>query len=111
MAVVSGAWSDYTRAHPTTALLVVEIAHTTLQYDRLVKATLYAAAGIPEYCIVNLELEIIEVYREPQRDTAALWGASYGRMERIARGASLSPMHAPGATLRSDELLPPAALP
>jgi Uma2 family endonuclease len=52
--IVPGKPSDYRAQHPTTALLVIEIADTSLEYDRTEKMSLYAAAGIPEYWIVNL---------------------------------------------------------
>jgi Uma2 family endonuclease len=54
----------YRDAHPTPAdvLLVVEVADTTLGYDRQVKMPLYAKAGIEEAWIVNLTDEQIEIY-------------------------------------------------
>ncbi len=52
-------------AHPTTALLVVEVADTSLPQDRLTKARLYAAAAIAEYWIVNLRDDQVEVFRAP----------------------------------------------
>jgi Uma2 family endonuclease len=65
IAIVPGKPSDYRQHHPTTALLVIEIADTSLEYDRTEKMSLYAAAGIPEYWIVNLVERCLEVYREP----------------------------------------------
>lgn len=65
IAIVRGKLTDFKHAHPTTALLVLEVAHTSLQYDREVKASLYAKANIPEYWIVDLESRHLEVYREP----------------------------------------------
>ncbi|MDW8106761.1 MAG: Uma2 family endonuclease, partial [Armatimonadota bacterium] len=67
LAVVPGKPSDYQAQHPTTALLVVEVADTTLPYDRGRKLRLYARHGIPEYWIVNLRERVLEVYREPER--------------------------------------------
>ncbi len=107
VAVVPGVWRDYTRRHPTTAVLVVEISQATLQKDRGIKASLYAAAGIPEYWIVNVEQDILEVFRDPQPDTIAPWGASYARTERLGRGATVSPLNAPAAAIRVEDLLPP----
>jgi Uma2 family endonuclease len=59
---------QYTSSLPTAAsvLLVVEVSDTSLRYDRLAKLPLYAAAGIPEYWIVNLSENQLEVYRDPQ---------------------------------------------
>jgi Uma2 family endonuclease len=65
LAVVPGSPSDYVQEHPRTALLVVEVADTTLEKDRGRKAATYARAGIPEYWIVNLVDHCLEVYRDP----------------------------------------------
>lgn len=50
---------------PEEIHLVVEVAHSTLKYDRKVKGVLYAEAGIPEYWIINLRSRKIEVHRDP----------------------------------------------
>lgn len=65
VAVVPGRPDDYLRRHPTAALLVVEVALASLPQDRLTKAAIYAAAGIPEYWIVNLRDCTLEVLHEP----------------------------------------------
>ena len=49
-------------------LLLIEVADTTLAYDRGTKLTLYATSGIAESWIVNLQSKCIEVYREPASD-------------------------------------------
>ena len=46
-----GARADYLAGHPTAALLVVEVADSSLGQDRLTKASIYAASGVPEYWI------------------------------------------------------------
>ena len=65
LAVVAGTVADYDRAHPTSALLVVEVADSSLKQDRLTKRAIYAAAGIAEYWIVNLPDDCVEIRREP----------------------------------------------
>jgi len=65
IAVVPGAYEDYDAVHPRTALLIVEVADTSLAQDRITKAGIYAAAGIPEYWIVDVRGQRVEVYREP----------------------------------------------
>ena len=57
----------YLESHPLPAdvLLVVEIAQSSLEYDRQAKIPLYAAAAITEYWIVNLRDDLIEVFRGP----------------------------------------------
>ena len=55
---------SYRHAHPTAAELVVEVALSSLEIDR-VKALIYAEAGVPEYWIVCPEEKQVEVYRQP----------------------------------------------
>jgi len=50
---------------PTDVLLLIEVADTTLAYDRKVKLPLYAQKGIAEVWIVNVQARCIETYREP----------------------------------------------
>ena len=66
VAVVPRRPQGYGQDHPTTALLVFEAAGESLPKDRVVKSAIYARAGIPEYVIVNLEEECLEVQREPE---------------------------------------------
>ncbi len=72
VAVVPGKPGDYRDAHPTSAVLVVEVAQSSLEYDREVKGRLYAQAGIPEYWLVNLEERCVEVYRDPSPERGYL---------------------------------------
>ena len=65
--VVRGKKADFRRAHPTTAELVVEVAVTSIEIDR-VKAHIYAEAGVAEYWIVCPEEKQVEVYRGPSRE-------------------------------------------
>ena len=65
VAVVPGSRSDYVQSHPTSALLVVEVADSSLPQDRLTKTAIYAAAAIPEFWIVNLRDGVVEVFRDP----------------------------------------------
>jgi Uma2 family endonuclease len=57
----------YKTALPTAqdVLLVVEIADKSLCYDRDTKTPLYARHGIPEYWIVNIPKQCIEIHRQP----------------------------------------------
>lgn len=60
----------YLDAHPTPAdaLLVIEVSDATLAYDRGEKRRAYATAGIPEYWIVDVRHQRIDVYTEPIGD-------------------------------------------
>jgi Uma2 family endonuclease len=51
--------------HPTKALLLIEVSHTSLRLDRVVKAPLYAEGGSPEYWIVDVERAELQVFRKP----------------------------------------------
>lgn len=59
----------YIKSHPqpTDVLLIIEVAESTLEKDRKIKLPLYAAAGITETWIVNLEGQQIEVSKEPSK--------------------------------------------
>ena len=56
---------DYSQAHPHSALLVLEVANTSLKMDRR-KAGIYAKGKIPEYVLVNLLEEKLEIYKLPK---------------------------------------------
>ena len=63
----------YKKIHPRPedVWLIVEVADSSLEKDRVVKQSLYASAGIPEYWLVNLEDSCIEMFAEPEDDTYA----------------------------------------
>jgi Uma2 family endonuclease len=103
LAVVAGTLDDYLEAHPTTALLVVEVAETSLAYDRDVKGPLYAQTGIADYWIVNLPSRSLEVFRVPQRTTR---GGRYTIHQTLTPDATITPLAAPGQTIRVATLLP-----
>ena len=65
LAVVAGQEEDYPDAHPSTALLVVEIAITSRALDRE-KAALYAEAEIGEYWILLGGEKAVEVHTKPE---------------------------------------------
>ncbi|MBI3769427.1 MAG: Uma2 family endonuclease [Deltaproteobacteria bacterium] len=101
IAVVPGRVSDYRAVHPATALLLVEVADSSLAQDRVTKAALYAGAGVLEYWIVNLRNDRIEIFRSPERESRR-W-----RETRIAHhGERLSLVAFPDVTVAVDDLLP-----
>lgn len=65
VAVVPGTIDDYRDAHPSEAVLVVEVADTSLDFDRSEKLQAYARGAVPEYWILNLRDQCLEVYRAP----------------------------------------------
>jgi len=88
------------KAGPADALLVVEVSDTSYRFDRQVKVPIYARAGIPEVWIVDLTREVVEVFREPD-------GRSYASVQRLERGAIVSPAALRDAAIVVAEILPP----
>jgi Uma2 family endonuclease len=76
----------YRDAHPGPAdvLLLIEVADTSLNYDRAVKRALYARHSIPELWIVDLTSREVEVCRQPKHD-------GYAMIERVGRDGMLEP--------------------
>ena len=99
LAVVPGQEIDYLDAHPTTALLVVEVSDDSLRRDRTLKQRLYARHGIPEYWILALPDARLEVYRDPAE-------TGYRSVTVRRAGESVGPLARPAATIAIAELLP-----
>lgn len=89
---------DYRLAHPDQALLVIEIADSSLRKDRLVKAPLYARSNVREYWIVSVPERVVEVYRCP---TAGDWAS----VTRHGQADTIAPEAFPDVTIRIAELL------
>jgi Uma2 family endonuclease len=81
--VVRGAPRDYLVGHPRAAELVVEVADSSLSLDRGRKLRLYAREGVPEYWIVNLVDDGVEVHRGPA-------GEGYSETRTFRRGESIA---------------------
>src|SRR5215212_3778153 len=60
----------YAQANPQSSdvLLIIEVADSSVEYDRDIKIPLYAQASIPEVWLVNLPKETIEIYTQPVED-------------------------------------------
>ena len=76
----------YTGHKTGQALLVVEVAHSSLRFDLGEKARRYALAGYPEYWVIDVRARSIHVHRDPHRD--GTWGSleevSSGTVEAVA---------------------------
>jgi Uma2 family endonuclease len=104
--VVPGRLRDYLDGHPSRPVLIVEVADTSLAFDRLRKGRLYARAGIADYWIVNLIDEVLEVYREPVRAPSGHGDWKYESVRLLRRNAVVTPLAAPRARIRVAALLP-----
>jgi len=82
---------------PTDILLVIEVADSTLAYDQDVKMPLYAAAGLAEAWLVNVQDEIVEVFQSPAAE-------GYAEALRVKRGEWLAPVAFPEARLTPDHI-------
>jgi Uma2 family endonuclease len=95
-------WRDdfYRRALPGAedVALLIEVANTSLRYDRHVKGPLYAEAGVRDYWIVDLEREAVEIYRNPQ-------AGRFHHTDRVARGGTLLPLAFPDTPLAVADIL------
>jgi Uma2 family endonuclease len=78
--------------HPDRALLVIEVADSSLRKDRDIKRDIYAEAGVPEYWIVDVGGRAVEVHTEP-RDGA------YRSVVRVGLDGVLAPTRLPGVTV------------
>lgn len=78
-------------------LLLVEVADSTLAYDRGTKLALYAKSGIAETWIVNLPSECIEVYREPTFD-------GYKKRVDVERQGRVTPLALPTVSVAVGEI-------
>lgn len=106
IAVVAGSARDYAKAHPKTALLVVEISDSTLLFDQTEKLGVYARAGVPEYWIVNLPERVLEVYRQPEPMADGPFGYGYRQVQRLAESNIVSPLTAEDSVITVADLLP-----
>ena len=93
---------DYTASHPTPAdvLLVIEVADSSLDYDREVKAQIYGRAGVPETLVLNLPEDCIEGFDQPGPE-------GYARHTIYRRGDQIRPVSLPDLELAVADLLPP----
>ena len=106
LAVVPGSPRDYLIAHPSRPALVLEVAESSLSFDRRDKGRLYARAGVEDYWIVNLVDRVLEVYREPAPSAETPHGWSYRQVQRLGPEANVSPLAAPAASIPIADLLP-----
>jgi len=90
----------YSRQLPATedVLLIIEIADTSVEYDRNMKLPLYAKAGIAETWVANLPADKVEVYSEPVNGI-------YQKVRELRRGDSISAEAFPTIVLKVEEIL------
>ena len=100
-AVLRPRQDDYTASHPTApdVLLLIEVADSSLKYDRGVKARLYARHGVPEFWIVDVRARRVSIYRTPEGD-------SYKSITQLAGLETLTIEALPGIELNTNDIFP-----
>jgi len=106
LAVVAGRPADYREAHPARPVLAVEVAESSLDFDRQQKSSLYARAGVADYWIVNLVDRVLEVYRDPEPDPSAPYGWRYRSITVLAPPAVVAPLAFTSRRIAVADLLP-----
>jgi len=98
--------ADYRLAHPGRPVLTIEVAESSLAFDRDVKGSLYARAGIQDYWILNLVDRVLEVYRDPVPDAAAPYAWRYQTVTVAIPPAVVTPLAFSAMRIAVADLLP-----
>lgn len=106
VAVVVGSTRDYASEHPKTAILVIEVADSTLDQDTTDKASLYASGGIQDYWVIDLTRDQVLVFRSPKPDEKSPFGQRYATVSAYRRDDKFAPLAAPNARVQVNDLLP-----
>lgn len=72
--------ADYRVANPAHALMIIEVAESSLRFDLGEKARRYAWAGTPLYWVIDVVGKVVHVHAEPQPD------GSWGSVVQVRRG-------------------------
>ena len=90
---------SYAQDHPGTkdVLLLIEVADSSLDYDRMIKVPLYAHHGIPEVWLIDVQNERMEIHRQPSLE-------GYRLTLRPAKDESVSPAMLPEVGVRVTEV-------
>jgi Uma2 family endonuclease len=83
---------------PKDIFLLIEVADSSLEYDREVKIPLYASSGITEVWLVDIYEQVIIIYRYPSED-------GYSEMQTLSRGEKMSIQAFPEINLVVDDIL------
>jgi Uma2 family endonuclease len=104
LVVVPGSIRDYATKTPTSAVLIVEVADTSLFIDTTKKAEWYATAGVPDYWVIDLENRRLLVFRDPHPIPDG--GAAYRTHLTFGPNDTVTPLAAPNVAVKVADLLP-----
>ena len=105
VAVVPRDPERYRGGHPGRPALIVEVAESSYRIDHGYKASLYARAGVPEYWIIDVVRETVEVHRGPEASSEAVHGWRYGTIDALRPPATVRPLIAPETAIPVADLL------
>jgi len=94
-------------AYPTTAELIIEVANTSLAYDRREKMSIYARARVPDYWILNVVDRQLEVHRDPHPNRKAFVGHAYRSVQILRESDVVSALSLPRVYFSIAEMLGP----
>jgi Uma2 family endonuclease len=85
-AIIRGRPGDYAQRHPEPADVscVIEVADSSLERDRTTKLRIYATAGIPQYCLIDLRERRIVLHEQPEPERG-----TYREVRELAAGATV----------------------
>ena len=92
--------------NPTTAVLVLEVSDSTVTFDTGEKSSLYAAAGIADYWVIDVVNRRVVVHRGPTADAKQKYDHGYAAVNVLLPGQSLAPLAAPTSSVEVNDLLP-----
>ncbi|MEQ1559809.1 MAG: Uma2 family endonuclease [Methyloglobulus sp.] len=90
----------YSSRHPVAddVLLLIEVADSSLTYDQTQKLRLYALHNVPEYWLLNLNDNCLEVYRKPK-------GEVYAEKTTLYNGDNITLSQLPEITIKISDIL------
>jgi len=93
---------DYATHHPTPSevYLIIEVADSSLTFDREIKAKAYARSGITDYWVLNVNERQLHVFREPAEN-------GYQSELILGENGSISPLQFPTVNIAIQAMLPP----
>ena len=91
---------DYYDSHPTPSdvLVLIEVADSSIDYDRKTKLPLYARNGIKEFWIIDLNAQRLERYNQPNE-------TGYGHCETLDKTGKISPVGLPDVVIELSRIL------
>ena len=106
--VVPGSIRDFAKVHPApdAIRLIVEVSDSTVHYDLGGKSHLYAAAGISEYWVVDVNASQLHVHRDHIADTESPRGFRYASVQVLNPTARIAPLAAPDSSILVGDLMP-----